>query len=237
MEDKVLYLTGYSGVTQKIQRTIGQVADSFCYIGYLLYHCKKSEWFKELNYGSVIEYAEKELGFKKSTTYNFINVCERFSEYKSGMPSDYIDQKYKCFTFQKLVQMTSIKNLDMLEEINSDMTVKEIKEKKISIRVEKQVINNIEVLESKIDIIIPDPVVPIEKNVIDVDFKSDSIIDPILKNDISDYLNRRLELLRSLAKNEKQSKSNDYFLYLGGFNEIKFLIDELEKDFIKSENF
>lgn len=134
------YLSGHNGVTEKIQRTINDVANSFCYIGFLLYECRENEYYKEKNYKSVVEYAEKELGFKKSTTYNFISVCERFSQRMYNRPSMQLDPKFRVFSFRKLVQMCSIKNLDILEQITPDHTVKEIIEiKKNSTRVEKNV--------------------------------------------------------------------------------------------------
>lgn len=124
------YLCGYSGYTEKIKRTIDSIANSFCYIGFMLWEVREHKHYKENGYNNVVEYAEKELQFKKSTTYSLIKVCEKFSKYKEGRPTMYLDDNYKCFSFTQLVEMTSIKDIDKLELIESEMSVKEIRQVK-----------------------------------------------------------------------------------------------------------
>lgn len=73
-------LLNLESTTKKITETINKVKDDFMYIGFLLWEVRELKHYTAKGYSSVIEYAEKELNFKQASTYNFISICERFSE-------------------------------------------------------------------------------------------------------------------------------------------------------------
>ena len=57
----------------------------------------------------VVEYAEDAFGFKKSSTYTFIALCERFSKRtQRGSPYMFIDEKWKGYTLSQLTEMLSM---------------------------------------------------------------------------------------------------------------------------------
>jgi hypothetical protein len=242
MNDDIKYLVGYTGITEKIQRTIKDIGNNFCYIGLLLIECKNNEWYKEGNYASVVEYAEKELGFKKSTTYNFMSVCDKFSKRKNDLPTDTIEDKYNCFTFQKLVQMSSIKNLALLEEIKPEDTVKEIKKLKNSTRMENKKQEDKEEGE-QINILDAEYTEINEKEdenlniIIDLNEKLNKAYEKIqeLENNIQtdkllNYLKERLKLIKKLIKDEKKNENpnkSNLVEYSGSVNEIELFISDI----------
>ena len=77
-EIKVNHLNGNMGVTQKIKQAMHDAAQHFVYIGFLLWEVRQYKYYWENGYDSVYEYAEAELGFKRSSTKNFIAICENF---------------------------------------------------------------------------------------------------------------------------------------------------------------
>lgn len=74
----VTYLDGPMGVTEKIKKAMYDVARQFVYIGFLLWEVKQYHYYREKGYKDVYEYAETELGFKRSSTKNFIAISETF---------------------------------------------------------------------------------------------------------------------------------------------------------------
>lgn len=125
--DKLMFLDGH---TQKIKKTLCRISDDFIYIGFLLWEVNKFKYFESKGYSNIIEYAENEFGFKKSQTYNFIGVCEKFSRYtSSGYPSIHIDDKYKDYSFSQLCEIKVLKG-DLINEVDPGMSSRQIKELK-----------------------------------------------------------------------------------------------------------
>ena len=89
-EDKpspeVTYLDGPMGVTEKIKKAMYDAARQFVYIGFLLWEVQEYGYYGEKGYADVYEYAEAELGFKRSSTKNFIDINIKFGsiEVKDG---------------------------------------------------------------------------------------------------------------------------------------------------------
>jgi len=69
--------------TSYIQKEVSNVAKSFCRIGYKLWEVKEDKLYLGQGYKNVSEYGQKVLGFQKSSTANYIAICERFSVYKN----------------------------------------------------------------------------------------------------------------------------------------------------------
>lgn len=124
------HLNGNMGVTQKIKRAMEETAKQFVYIGFLLWEVREYQYYYENNYSSVYEYAEAELGFKRSSTKNFIAICEQFcrkSEYK--LPTMFLDERWNDYSYSQLTEMLSM-SAAKREQAAPSMTVKQLRELK-----------------------------------------------------------------------------------------------------------
>lgn len=118
--------------TNKIKSAFYNIAREFVYIGFLLAECDYFETYKEWGYSSIHEYASDRLGLKKSSTYNFINVCKAFTEPTECMPCSYfMKDKYENFNYSQLVEMLSMSDKQR-SQVTPDMTVKQIRQVKKS---------------------------------------------------------------------------------------------------------
>lgn len=125
------HLNGERGVTQKIKQAMYDAAKQFVYIGFLLWEVRTYEYFYENNYSSVYEYAEAELGFKRSSTKNFIAICENFSKrdpnYK--LPTMFLDERWSDYQYSQLTEMLAMSSKQR-EETRPYMTVKQLRQMK-----------------------------------------------------------------------------------------------------------
>lgn len=117
--DVSYYLDEY---TNKINEATQQIKSNYIYIGFLLNELANSENFSHEPY-TIAEYAENEFGFSKSLTYSMMKVSERFCH---GM---FLSDRFKNYGYSQLVELLSVSDSDLVE-FNSDMSVREIKEKK-----------------------------------------------------------------------------------------------------------
>lgn len=116
--------------TNKIKHAFYNIAREFVYVGFLLAECDYYETYKEWGYSSIHEYALDRLGLKKSSTYNFINVCKAFTEPTECMPCSYfMKDKYENFNYSQLVEMLSMSDKQR-SQVTPDMSVKQIREVK-----------------------------------------------------------------------------------------------------------
>lgn len=134
------HLSGSRGVTQKIKDAMKDAARQFVYIGFLLWEVKTYEYHYELNYSSVYEYAETELGFKRSSTKNFIAICEQFgkkSDNFKDLPTMHLDERFNDYSYSQLTEMLSM-SAKQREQATPSMTVKQLREIKKSDNQPKQ---------------------------------------------------------------------------------------------------
>lgn len=130
-------------VTNRIMQCVYNVTSNFLEIGFRLYECERYKYYAEAGYDSVCDYALSELGFKKSSTRNFIRVYERFCDHdivkkalrteKYGISrGNYIIlQQYKNFSYSQLTELLSLSD-PQIEAIapTSEDTVEDIRKKK-----------------------------------------------------------------------------------------------------------
>lgn len=131
-ELEICHLTGTNGVTEKIKKAMRNAAREFVYIGFLLWEVKRYEYFYEMNYGSVYEYAEAELGFKRSSTKNFIAICEEFCkrcDSDKTYPTMHLDDRWNDFKYSQLTELLSM-SAKQREQAKPSMTVKQLRELK-----------------------------------------------------------------------------------------------------------
>ena len=130
-------------VTNRIMQCVYNVTSNFLEIGFRLYECERYKYYSEAGYDSVYDYALSELGFKKSSTRNFIRVYERFCDHdivkkalrteKYGiLRGNYIIlQQYKNFSYSQLTELLSLSDpqIEAIAPTSKD-TVEDIRKKK-----------------------------------------------------------------------------------------------------------
>lgn len=120
-----------------INHCLADVTKNYVKIGQILSETKKREIIEKTNYKgykNISEFALSEFGFEKSKTYNLISVYEKFF-----LDKNY--EQYKCFNYSQLVYMLSMTD-EQLKSCIFSMTVREIKEIKLSTRVESETVAN-----------------------------------------------------------------------------------------------
>lgn len=136
MEDQglSLHLDGDMGVTEKIKRAMYDAARQFVYIGFLLWEVEEYNYYSEKGYQNVYEYAETELGFKRSSTKNFIAINGEFgcedTKKIGGIAHERkmsLQPKYEKFNYSQLCEMLSMSDAKR-ERVQPDMTIKQIRE-------------------------------------------------------------------------------------------------------------
>lgn len=130
-------------VTNRIMQCVYNVTSNFLEIGFRLYECERYKYYAEAGYDNVCDYALSELGFKKSSTRNFIRVYERFCDHdivkkalrteKYGISrGNYIIlQQYKNFSYSQLTELLSLSDpqIAAIAPVPKD-TVEDIRKKK-----------------------------------------------------------------------------------------------------------
>lgn len=130
MEMTCNHLTGDRGVTAKIKEAMQEAAKQFVYIGFLLWEVKEYRYYYELNYESVYDYAENELGFKRSSTKNFIAICETFcrrdQSYKE-LPTMFLEDRWSDYQYSQLTEMLAMSPAQR-QETKPSMTVRQLRD-------------------------------------------------------------------------------------------------------------
>lgn len=146
----VNHLHGANGVTEKIKKAMYESAKQFVYIGFLLREVKEYGYYKEGDYADVYAYAEFELGFKRSSTKNFIAIAENFgtNEYTYGgklhrEPTMHLQPKYEKFNYSQLVELLAMSEKQR-QAAKPDMTVKQLRELKKAPIIEQVTMEEVE---------------------------------------------------------------------------------------------
>lgn len=110
------------------------VADGFIGIGLELSKLSKSpSVLTDCGYADVYDYGERVFGFKKTSVKNFIGVYDRFGAKGCGIGA--IDDSYKAYGFTQLVELLPV---DDVSSYKPEMTVLEIRDKKVLDRVSSE---------------------------------------------------------------------------------------------------
>lgn len=133
-EITVSHLHGHNGVTEKIRKAMYEAAKEFVYIGFLLKEVRDYKYYEEGSYENVYDYAEFELGFKRSSTKNFIAIAETFGIQKytyNGIPKETqtmsLQTEYEKFNYSQLVEMLAMSSAQRAQA-TPDMTVRQLRE-------------------------------------------------------------------------------------------------------------
>lgn len=84
---------------REVNNDLNDVKHSFIKIGFRLTEANNYEYYKELGYENIIELAEAEFGFKKTTTYELMRVYELAYDRANCM---YISKRFDKFTYSQL---------------------------------------------------------------------------------------------------------------------------------------
>lgn len=130
------HLHGTNGVTEKIKRAMYDAAKQFVYIGFLLWEVQEYKYYEEAGFANVYEYAEFELGFKRSSTKNFIAIARVFGtqEYTYGgklhsSQTMNLQPKYEKFNYSQLVELLAMSERQR-DQAKPDMTIKQLRQLK-----------------------------------------------------------------------------------------------------------
>lgn len=95
-----------------VKYDLENISKTFFDIGFRLWEARDLEYYKELGYESIEELSEAEFDFKRSSTYNLINVFTRFAVYDKCYRNQ-IEEKFKDYSYSQLVELTKINYLPM----------------------------------------------------------------------------------------------------------------------------
>lgn len=112
-----------------VRREMNDIKNSFFKIGFRLGEAQRMRYFKKLGFDTIEECAEALFGFKKSTTYDLINVASRFSDPKAPIA---LADNYKKFSQSQLVLFTSVKYQfkDFIKLCSPDDTIDKLRRAK-----------------------------------------------------------------------------------------------------------
>lgn len=124
----------------KIRDEVKRAADNWLHIAYYVYELNYFGYYKS-HYDSIVDCCLANFGFKKSTTYNFINIVEQFSVKQAftlgnGMVKCKPKAQYvgwvdfftavKSWSYSQLVAMLSLSEKQR-EQVSPEMSAREIK--------------------------------------------------------------------------------------------------------------
>lgn len=132
----ISHLHGSNGVTEKIKKAMYESAKQFVYIGFLLKEVRDYKYYEEGGYEDVYAYAEFELGFKRSSTKNFIAIAENFGiqEWKyQGITrrsqSMSLQPEYEKFNYSQLVELLAMSPAQR-QAAKPEMTIRDLRSMK-----------------------------------------------------------------------------------------------------------
>lgn len=139
----------------KIRKEVERAADNWLHIAYYVYELNYFGYYKN-HFDNIVDCCLVNFGFKKSTTYNFINIVEQFSVKKSfTIGAGLVKSKpvpqfvgwndfftaVKSWSYSQLVAMLSLSDKQR-EQATPEMSAREIKRLKTD---SKRLENNIDV--------------------------------------------------------------------------------------------
>lgn len=109
MEYMQLSMDDYIQSKNEIKQELGGIVKSFVRIGWQLTRINKSEAYKHDGYNTIAEFAKAEYGMNASGVSRFMKVYEKYSV--SGDTPE-LQEQYKDFEFNKLVEMLQLSEED-----------------------------------------------------------------------------------------------------------------------------
>lgn len=140
------------GYCSSLADELNSVSMSYIKVGFYLYKMKQDICFGDIGYNDVYEFASEHFGLGSTSVKNMIGVVTKFCDEpdKSGYPK--LKEEFKDFKYTQLVELMPVAN-EELAIFTKDMTIKEIRESKKQLSLDKwlgqnetEFINNCELL-------------------------------------------------------------------------------------------
>ena len=105
-----------------VKLELEDIKRTFFKIGFRLYEAKQYLYYRELGYVNIEECGEALFGFSKSTTYNLIEVYEKFRDSKNP---GFIDKRFEKYSQSQLVALSGVKYglSTFMKNVSSEDTV------------------------------------------------------------------------------------------------------------------
>ena len=106
---------------------VKDMAKNFVKIGYELFLIQQKKLYKELGFKTFDEFVKVQYGFSRSSAYNFINVCIKYSARNDAdQPTKLLKKEYGKFSSSQLVAMLKL-NDEAIAQVDPSATVRDIK--------------------------------------------------------------------------------------------------------------
>ena len=88
---------------------------------------RQKKLYKELDFKTFEDFVQTQYGFSRSSAYNFINVCLKYSvKDDAGQPTKLLSKEYAKFSSSQLVAMLKL-NDEAIAQVDPNATIKDIK--------------------------------------------------------------------------------------------------------------
>ncbi len=106
---------------------VKDLTKNFVKIGYELLAIQQKKLYKELGFKTFDDFVKIQYGFSRSSAYNFINVCVKYSVRDDAeQPTKLLKKEYSKFSSSQLVAMLKL-NDEAIAQVDPSATVKDIK--------------------------------------------------------------------------------------------------------------
>lgn len=90
----------------RIREELSGVVAGFCRIGYEFIQVRDGKLYRAYNYDNLIDFGKSFFNLKRASIFNYINVCERFSQPdENGKPTAVLSPVFSDYSFSQLTEM------------------------------------------------------------------------------------------------------------------------------------
>lgn len=108
---------------------LNDIRKRYIMLGFHLKEFSRMLYYRDFGYTTMYEFCDANLGMDKSAVSRCISVFEAFSLVEGHTHKMQLDDKYKEYSYSQLCEMVSMSDEER-KQIKSDMTIKQIREKK-----------------------------------------------------------------------------------------------------------
>lgn len=123
--DKAMYNKLVKGIASELQK----VEKSYLVMAFQVHHVYVQNLYQIDGYKNIYEWSADKFKLARGTTNNYINICEKFGTILADGTCKALKPAYAEFSSSQLILMLSMDD-ETRDLISSDMTIKQIKEKK-----------------------------------------------------------------------------------------------------------
>ena len=99
----------FSERIKTLDTLVKDLTKNFVKIGYELVLIRQKKLYKELDFKTFEDFVQTQYGFSRSSAYNFINVCLKYSvKDDAGQPTKLLSKEYAKFSSSQLVAMLKL---------------------------------------------------------------------------------------------------------------------------------